>query len=226
MTDFNRVISYWVRLIENLESNNTTKLAGKVYVLINHLHNQRLVKSKWINNVKDILCNNGFSGIWYSQSFINGNWLRKSVKQKIKDIFIQKWLSDLDRTSNSNLYKHLKQSFKENCYIKNLNSHLCRKMIAFLTRNHNLPVEVGRWRNIPVNERLCTLCRDIGDEYHFLMICPIFRNDRKKFLKKTTYTRPNMMKFVDLLKSENIYQLRNLAIFCDKIMKYFRNQIW
>ena len=51
-----------------------------------------------------------------------------------------------------------------------------QKKIAFLTRNHRLTVEVGRWRSIPSNERKCPHCTDdIGDEslYDFyLATCP------------------------------------------------------
>ena len=38
-------------------------------------------------------------------------------------------------------------------------------MIKFQTRNNKLPVEIGRWNKVPINQRLCKLCStDIGDE--------------------------------------------------------------
>ena len=98
---------------------------------------------------------------------------------------------------------------------------LCKKLISFFTRNHRLPIETGRWQNIPTNERLCPTCRDIGDEYHYLLKCPIFNEDRRKYIHSSVYTRPNMIKLINLLSSENLNTLKNLGIFCDKIMKQF-----
>jgi hypothetical protein len=42
----------------------------------------------------------------------------------------------------------------------------------FRTSNLHLPIETGRWYNIPREERICHLCKEtIGDEYHFLLVC-------------------------------------------------------
>ena len=44
---------------------------------------------------------------------------------------------------------------------------------------------------------LCTSC-DLnlnGDEYHYIMICPYFRQSSEHNLKHYFYTRPNMLKF-------------------------------
>ena len=68
-----RAISYWARLLENIEDDQTTKLASKLYLVSHELYNQRLLKSNWFDNIKQILCNSGYSGIWYSQSFINSS---------------------------------------------------------------------------------------------------------------------------------------------------------
>jgi hypothetical protein len=40
--------------------------------------------------------------------------------------------------------------------------------MKFRTTNHHFPVEIGRWFNIPYNERLFELYNEakIGDEYH------------------------------------------------------------
>ena len=46
----------------------------------------------------------------------------------------------------------------------------------FRTGNHRFPIEVGRCQNIELAERKCTLCNtgDIGNEMHYLLICPFF----------------------------------------------------
>ena len=51
-------------------------------------------------------------------------------------------------------------------------------------------IETGRQKNIPRDQRICPMCKlqfgqnsDIEDEYHFLLICPTYRDLRKKFIK-------------------------------------------
>ena len=36
-----------------------------------------------------------------------------------------------------------------------------------------MPVETGRWQNIELDDRKCTICdkNTLGDEFHYLMEC-------------------------------------------------------
>jgi hypothetical protein len=42
-------------------------------------------------------------------------------------------------------------------------------------------IEIGRYKNLETEERLCKLCitQKIEDEYNFLIDCPIYNNSRK-----------------------------------------------
>ena len=40
--------------------------------------------------------------------------------------------------------------------------------------------------NIPRNLKVCELCNDLGDEFHFLFICPRFSVARKEYIKKVS----------------------------------------
>lgn len=184
-----------------------------------------MFKSQWLENVKKYLCNLGFSGIWYNQCVINSKWLIMSSRQKLKDLFIQNWMSEINNTSATNVYTFLKTEFEQSTYIKSLPLYLCQQLMAFVTRNHNLPVETGRWGNIPSTERKCTICNDLGDEYHYFMVCPLFNDDRKRYIERNVYRRPNMIKFINLLTSKNCKKLRTVALFCNTIIKYFRNKV-
>ena len=45
---------------------------------------------------------------------------------------------------------------------------------------HKLRIEDGRYRNIERNNRLCQYCQMnvIEDEFHFLLVCPAYRQIR------------------------------------------------
>ena len=88
--------------------------------------------------------------------------------------------------------------------------------------NHKIPIHVGRFNNVPRAERICTVCKVIGDEYHFFE-CPTFEVMRKKFLTKYYFTKPNTVKFRQLFTSKNSHLIVQLACFTKQIMMYFKN---
>ena len=58
--------------------------------------------------------------------------------------------------------------------IKNPN---IRKIISqFRVSNHKLPIERGRYENIPRDQRICKLCDsgEVEDEFHFTFKCQKF----------------------------------------------------
>ena len=77
-------------------------------------------------------------------------------------------------------------------------------LLKFRLSNHRLTVETGRWENIPIEERKCTVCEanDIGDEFHYLFVCNHFKSERKQFLTPYFYKKPNIIKFKELLSTE------------------------
>ena len=168
-----------------------------------------------------MLCLSGYSGVWYSQKCVNSKWLIKSTAQKFRDLYIQKWRSIIEQTTATNMYKYIKTDFTRSRYIDILPFHLCKSFMAFRTRNHRLPVETGRWQNIPVNERCCNRCNKLGDEYHFLLECSLFKHQRELYLDRYVFTRPSFYKFSELLNIQELDgNLIKLATFCKHIVKY------
>ena len=89
-----------------------------------------------------------------------------------------------------------------------------RAQIKFRTRNHMLPVETGRWRRIPRENRKCHLCHlDIGDEYHYLINCNFLNNLRRQYIDRKFYVRPNVIMFSMLLNSTHPAKLQKLCTF-------------
>lgn len=167
-----------------------------------------------------MILTNGFGNVWLSQSDINKKWFCQAFKQNNKDQFLQKWDSLLNKSTSGINYRIIKNEFGINNYFKNLPNKLCRILTAFRTRNHKLPVEVGRWQSKPVNERICSLCGpEVCDEFHYIMNCKIFGEQRKKFILPNCTRHPTILKFNELINNTNPTILRNLSNFVEIIMK-------
>jgi hypothetical protein len=83
--------------------------------------------------------------------------------------------------------------------------------------SHPLKIETGRYGNRRTERhlRLCSLCNknDIEDEYHFIIICPLYTDLRKKIIKRFYHIRPSVSKFVDLMNSNNKSECMSLSKF-------------
>ena len=81
---------------------------------------------------------------------------------------------------------------------------------------HRLAIETGRWNKptrIPLDERKCQVCNRLEDEFHFILECQLFQEYRKPYIKKYYWNRPNVIKLVELLKSENLSTVKRLATY-------------
>lgn len=105
-------------------------------------------------------------------------------------------------------------------YLSILSTYYCKRFLAFRTRNHRLPVETGRWKGVALQERICLFgCQDIGDEFHYVLVCKKFQEQRQKYLKRYYYQRPNIIKFEELMSTKEPKKLKNLCMFIDIFMK-------
>ena len=62
-------------------------------------------------------------------------------------------------------------------------------------------LEEGRFHNIERRMRLCQFCNMnmVEDEFHFMLVCPAFRDLRKDILSKYYCMWPRTTKFVKLI---------------------------
>ena len=216
-----RALSYWIKLIAD-SSNETLgaqKLSTFLYSMIYNMQQNDELKSQWLYSIKDSLCKLGFSGIWQSQTVNNAKWLTAALKRKLQDQYIQEWMALSNSATSSTHYRLIKRQFEFSKYLTILPENLSRKLLAFRTRNHRLPVEIGRWTGKPLSDRKCEHCNDLGDEFHYILKCDLFKDDRKLLIKQYYYRRPNTVKYNELLNTTNPILLKNLAIFVSKIMK-------
>ena len=78
-------------------------------------------------------------------------------------------------------------------------------MIKFRTCN-KFPVERGHWDNTEFANRKYELCpkNDIGDNFHYLLICPFFESQRKQYIDSYYFKMSlNTRSFLILRASQN-----------------------
>ena len=73
-----------------------------------------------------------------------------------------------------------------------------------------------------MSDRICSLCNVIEDEYHCLIECPRYVNEREMHLPKVLKKNPSMFKFINVLKSDDPKLYGQVGILCFKIMKEHR----
>ena len=207
-----RVISYWSKTISM--SDQPTRLSYFLYKILYNMHKNKLVNSLYIENVKSILESCGFSGVWHSQDTENPKWLSLAISQKLKDQYLQTWSATVDKTSSATNFKLYKDTFGYSKFLSLLSAKNSKTFLRFRTRNHTLPVETGRWNGTPLHERICNFCqKELGDEFHFMLVCDHFKQQRQTYIKRYYYHNPNTLKFKQLMNTENIADLKKISCF-------------
>ena len=203
-----RMIGFWYRIVLG----KPLKLSYIVYQCLFHSPN---VNSKWLSCIKSTLTKIGRPDIWQSKQHYHLKSVNLFVKQILIDQHMQDWYSKSAQSSRSLIYFSFKQDFSLERYFILLPRKLYLQLFRIRTSNHKLPIETGRWDDIEIGDRRCPLCatNDIGDEYHYLFRCPYFEIERKLYLKPYFIRRPNMLKFGELLKSNDVNILTKLSKF-------------
>ena len=86
-----RMISFWCKLI----TSDVNKFYTTLYNLLQIYHVNNIFTSKWLQYIKTILDETGFSYVWTLHK-VNINTFSNQIKQKLKDQYIQQWLADLN----------------------------------------------------------------------------------------------------------------------------------
>lgn len=212
-----RTINYWSLILNG----KVSKLSHQIYLyMFNARHD-----FKWLDYVQSILNECGLNYIWLQQFRNVPKNVAKLVKNRLLDQYLQNWSSALQISFKGKHYALFKDNIKSENYLTKLNGTNLLNMLKFRTCNHKFPVERGRWENVEYSERKCELCQknDVGDNFHYLLVCPFFKNQLKQYLHPYYFQRPNVLKYKQLLNITSEVKLRKLSIFMKLIMAHFQS---
>ena len=111
-----------------------------------------------------------------------------AIEDTIKDKMLTDWRKEASKKPKLRTYVTLKDNIEVEPYVKYGNNRQTRSLMAQI-RCGILPIriEIGRFCNLPVENRLCEICNQnkVEDEFHFLMECPFYHHERQQMLANT-----------------------------------------
>ena len=213
-----RMLNFWIKIV----TGKKTKLSFIMYQLMKKMHDEGIFKCKWITKVKGIIDSTGFSHVWHNINDINIRKFKKDIQLRLQDMARQDWSSEVHRNSLCTNYRLIKDTLELEQPLLTLNFQDRVSLTKFRCSNHNLPVSNNRFLGQEINYT-CTLCNsiDVADEYHFVLVCPALRDERRRLIPRRFYQRPNVIMFKELFQIKDILALSNLAKFIRIIMGKF-----
>ena len=210
------IVKYWYRF-ENLSSEFS--LLKDAYLCSQNLSSNQ--KHSWYFFVSKLL-----EHIGIKKEYIQfGPYKFSNISKKlIHKRYINDWYLNKENFISGKLstYLKFKQNFGYENYLSLVKNFELRRAICKLRISaHRLKVEVGRFSNIPRNERICNNCSSgcIEDETHFLISCDKYKVDRNMLFDFVVSNVHNFSKlnneqrFVYLLSNEDSQVLNVVGKF-------------
>ena len=121
--------------------------------------------------------------------------------------------SDFQASPKCINYRFFKTELKIEPYITELQPCSYITESRFRTTNNRLHIERGRWKNADRSQGFCNLYTGnmLGDEFHYLLECTYFTEERKTYLPKFYLRHVHTLKFQKLMFTENLKLLNNLV---------------
>ena len=149
-------LKYWL----NVKRSSITSLNDVYNDSCVHLLN---LKTSWVYKITQQLSDLGLCFVW--THFDRDCNYFPIIKNRMRDLFIQKWFSDIKSSSKLNYCKDFKTTFEFESYLENIKNDRLRICFTKIRiSDHKLAVEIGRYIHIVRNERYCELCNTFALE--------------------------------------------------------------
>ena len=175
-------------------------------------------RKDWNYRIKEILNKCGFSYIWRNQfndvkQDKKENSINRLIFTRMKDIFSQNALAYINKDKSKNCGKmnflsQIKQTYAFEPYLNIGNDNHCKAITKLRLSSHRLEIEVGRWKKLTREERICRSCElgKVENETHVLFECPRYMQKR---ILMYNFIRENVA--IDMRKEyEQFNNLRSL----------------
>ena len=222
-----RMLCFYMRLVNERQSKlsvNMLNLFKKIQI-----GNDDVI-FKWGEIVSRSFANLGMYDIWsYDGYGCSVEYVKLAIKLRLKDIFMQELSGARINHTLCHSYSLFKFDWSLESYLLNLSYNHRLNLCKFRCRSNNLPISQLKYINEDEDNLdilYCKLCRDdvIGDEYHYLLNCSFFIEERRKYIDQNYLQNINRLTFQTLMSSSDTKVLTNISIFSKFIMDIFDNQ--
>ena len=150
--------------------------------------------------------------------FINKNFIKVTATKYYENLVIEK-ISSFEESSKLLLFKHLYQYDNSQHYLLSSKSEYRILISKMRLSDHNLLIEKGRHLKIPRDQRLCTTCKIVDNEQHFILHCKNNSIPRETYLdfikqeKKDFINMEDDQKLIYILNPSTPTQVNKLGSF-------------
>ena len=149
-----------------------------MYKFLYEMYREGKYKLPFLSTAETILNGIGLSGMWTHQFDLNysNQWFKSKVTRVLRDKYIQQWSSEIESKEICYNYRMFKNVFAPEDYLQILPLNLAYTFVHFRILNYRLPIQMGRVKNLPYENRLCTKSSSagVGDEFHYALIALFF----------------------------------------------------
>ena len=189
------MINLWNRLIKMPQ----TRFISSVFRWDLKFFNTR---NTWANEMKQVFNELNLPGVFTTLSLCN----TELAYERLLACEEHNW--NLNRFNSDKLryYNMYKASYTPDEYILSDIPRRHRSLLAqFRAGILPLEVEVGRYRDIPLAERLCKLCtlNNVECEYHLLLECPLYAEHRSILFQKANNRDDVVLEEMDFIDKFN-----------------------
>ena len=160
----------------------------------------------------------------------------------IEKIFVEKWLAIVNKVESRKkngknklrTYCTLKSTFCSEKYVYNILPKSHRSALAqFRSGTAPIRLETGRYEGLPVEERICFVCKNcVESELHVLIECPLYNEIRSLLFSKLQMHYRNFYDFSKkeqmkcILACEDDVLVKECAKACHDILSLRRTQLY
>ena len=186
-------INFWLHIL----ASPSDSLLHNAY-LNTYKDNYEGSDNKWMMLIRYTCKTFGLDQIWENHSVQKREIpaIMKSLKVRLKGEFISFWeksISQMSERLNVFYNSKSKTGFVLEKYLITVNNMKHRQTLTKLRIGaHQLAAETGRYKKIPKANRVCISCDEgvVEDEFHFVMECKQFTDERVIFLDKVALQVP------------------------------------
>ena len=216
------VIRLWCRF-NNMSSN---RLNRKVFKWADIMSSKHKCVKNWNFIVKKTFCELNLSHFCSISDCVDTDFVVKSVMSKFFENHIVHWNSSLHSDGSKSgrggnklrTYRLFKHRFEPEQYCKIPLPFNYRSAFAkFRCGVAPLRIETGRYENIKLVDRVCSICKDcIEDEAHVLLKCPLYDDFRNELFLNAESFNENFMLLDDTQKLVFLFSDGNMIRLCAK----------